>query len=93
MLPPTYCGKVGFEITIASKEMTTHPLAGDMTRLWQYFIRWKIWRDERGQDLIEYALMVGFMAVAAGAVFPPLADNISTIFSKVDSMTTNAAAR
>ena len=27
-----------------------------------------IWRDDRGQDLIEYALMAGFVAVAAGAL-------------------------
>lgn len=39
----------------------------------------------RGQDLIEYALMAGFVAVAAGAVMPGVADSISTIFSKVGS--------
>ena len=27
----------------------------------------KIWKDQKGQDLIEYALMAGFVAVAAGA--------------------------
>ena len=40
-------------------------------------------RDTRGQDLIEYALMAGFVAVAAGAVMPGVADSISTIFSQV----------
>jgi pilus assembly protein Flp/PilA len=39
-----------------------------------------------GQDLIEYALMAGFVAVAAGAVMPGVADSISTIFSKVGSV-------
>jgi pilus assembly protein Flp/PilA len=29
----------------------------------------RIWKDESGQDLIEYALMAGFVAVAAGAIF------------------------
>ena len=43
-------------------------------------------RDTRGQDLIEYALMAGFVAVAAGAVMPGVADGISTIFSKVGSV-------
>ena len=43
-------------------------------------------RDTRGQDLIEYALMAGFVAVAAGAVMPGVADSISTIFSKVGSV-------
>jgi pilus assembly protein Flp/PilA len=39
-----------------------------------------------GQDLIEYALMAGFVAVAAGAVMPGVADSISTIFSQVGSV-------
>ena len=50
----------------------------------------KIWRDSVGQDLIEYALMAGFVAVAAGAAFPPLADTISQIFSKVESVLSSA---
>ena len=46
----------------------------------------KALRETRGQDLIEYALMVGFVAVAAGAVMPGVASSISTIFSKVGSV-------
>jgi Flp pilus assembly pilin Flp len=42
-------------------------------------------KDTHGQDLIEYALMAGFVAVAAGAVMPNIADSISAIFSKVSS--------
>lgn len=49
-------------------------------------LRLKIWKDQCGQDLIEYALMAGFVAVAAGAAFPPLANTISEIFSKVGSV-------
>ncbi len=48
-------------------------------------IRLQLWRATRGQDLIEYALMAGFVAVAAGAVFPPVANSISAIFSRVGS--------
>jgi pilus assembly protein Flp/PilA len=56
---------------------------------------WKlrIWKDTRGQDLIEYALMAGFVAVAAGAIMPGVASSISTIFSKVGSVMTNAAGQ
>jgi pilus assembly protein Flp/PilA len=43
-------------------------------------------RDTHGQDLIEYALMAGFVAVAAGAVMPGVATSISTIFSQVGSV-------
>ena len=52
--------------------------------------RASIWRDRRGQDLIEYALMAGFVAVAAGAAFPPVADTISQVFSKVQSVMSSA---
>ena len=52
----------------------------------------RIWRDTRGQDLIEYALMAGFVAVAAGALMPGVSTSISTVFSKVASVMTAAAA-
>ena len=47
-------------------------------------------KDDRGQDLIEYALMAGFVAVAAGAIMPRVSSNISQIFSKVQSVMTAA---
>ena len=53
----------------------------------------KALRDTRGQDLIEYALMAGFVAVAAGAIMPGVADSISTIFSKVASVMSVAATQ
>ena len=53
----------------------------------------RILADNRGQDLIEYALMAGFVAVAAGAIMPGVADSISTIFSKVGSVLTTASTQ
>lgn len=42
--------------------------------------------DRRGQDLVEYAMLAGFIGVAVGAIFPTtIAPDISTIFSKVQS--------
>jgi pilus assembly protein Flp/PilA len=49
-------------------------------------------RNKKGQDLIEYALMAGFVAVAAGAIMPGVADSINTVFSKVNSVMIGAAA-
>ena len=49
-------------------------------------------RDERAQDMVEYALLAGFIAVAAGATLPPIADQISVIFSKMGSLVTEAAS-
>ena len=53
----------------------------------------RILKDTYGQDLIEYALMAGFVAVAAGAVMPGVAKSISTIFSRVVSSMSNAATQ
>jgi pilus assembly protein Flp/PilA len=47
--------------------------------------RLRIWSDNRGQDLIEYALMAGFVAVAAGTIMSGVAISLSTIFSKIAS--------
>jgi pilus assembly protein Flp/PilA len=63
-----------------------------MTRINSFILRMKIWKDTQGQDLIEYALMAGFVAVAAGAIMPGVATSISTIFSKIASVMTAAAA-
>jgi len=52
----------------------------------------RLWSDEKGQDLIEYALLAGFVAVATGAVLPGVAGSVSKIFSKVQSALQNYAA-
>ncbi|HZS49854.1 MAG TPA: Flp family type IVb pilin [Bryobacterales bacterium] len=52
----------------------------------------KIVREEHGQDLVEYALLAGFIAVAAGALLPGISTSISTIFSRMASVLSNAAA-
>ena len=46
----------------------------------------RLWRDEDGQDLIEYALMAGFVAVAAGAILTPVAPTLDLIFNRVHSL-------
>lgn len=44
-------------------------------------------RDRRAQDLIEYALLAGFIAVAVAALFPSsIAPDISMIMSKISSI-------
>lgn len=63
-----------------------------MKHLIQLIWKWNLWKDDRGQDLIEYALMAGFVAVAAGAVMPNVSLAITTIFNKIQSLLTAAAA-
>jgi len=56
---------------------------------------WKmrILKDTKGQDLIEYALMAGFVAVAAGAIMPNVSNSISTIFRAISGHLANAAGQ
>lgn len=48
--------------------------------------------DVEGQDMVEYALLAGFVAVAAGALLPSISTSVSTIFSRMGSVLTAAAA-
>jgi pilus assembly protein Flp/PilA len=64
-----------------------------MTRISNFALKLKIWKDTKGQDLIEYALMAGFVAVAAGAIMPGVASSISTIFSKISSVMSAASTQ
>ena len=55
----------------------------------------RVWADTirtntTAQDLIEYALMAGFVSVTTGALMPGAAANISRIFSSVTSVLFNA---
>ena len=53
---------------------------------------WQTLKDTRGQDLIEYASMAGFVAVAVGATMPDVASSINIVFSKVNSLLIAAAS-
>ena len=53
--------------------------------------RLRMWRDRRGQDLVEYALLAGFVAVAAGVFIPDVSASMSTIYSRVASRLVQAA--
>jgi len=53
----------------------------------------RLFGDEEAQDLVEYALLAGFVAVAAGALLPGISDSISLIFSRMGSVLSQAAAQ
>jgi pilus assembly protein Flp/PilA len=57
-----------------------------MTQIGNYILRLRVWKDTAGQDLVEYALAAGMVAVAAVAAMPTLTGTISTVFSKIGSM-------
>jgi pilus assembly protein Flp/PilA len=51
----------------------------------------KIWSEILGQNLIEYALISGFVAIAAGAIMPNVTTSVGKVFSRIAS-TMSAAA-
>ncbi len=54
-----------------------------MTKIINASLNLKIWKDTHGQDLMEYALMAGFLAAASGFTLPQLASSISNVLSTV----------
>jgi pilus assembly protein Flp/PilA len=76
-----------YDLKIGNNERGT-----GMRRLKDCILRLRIWSDCLGQDLIEYALMAGFVAITAGAIMPSVSSSISKIFSKVASVMGSAAS-
>ena len=42
----------------------------------------RLWKEEEGQDLIEYVLLVALIALLVAATFPAISGAINGIFSK-----------
>ena len=47
------------------------------------------WQDTQGQDLVEYALAAGLVAVAATAAMPSLATTVDNIFTRIGTLVNN----
>jgi pilus assembly protein Flp/PilA len=50
----------------------------------------RIWKDSRAQDLVEYALAAGMVALAAVAAMPQLSGTINNVFSRIGSLINSA---
>ena len=48
-------------------------------------------RDEQGQDLIEYALLAGFVSLAVVTIVTQLGGSLNTLYTAVDLEVQNAA--
>ncbi len=49
----------------------------------------RFWSDTQGQDLVEYALAAGMVAVAAVAAMPQLSSTVNTVFAKISGIIEN----
>ena len=57
-----------------------------MKRINECVLRLKVWQDTSGQDLVEYALAAGMVAVAAVACMPARSSVVSNVFSKIGAI-------
>ena len=51
-----------------------------------------IWSDEAGQDLVEYSLLLGFLALGSLALLSQAGGSIKTIWTTVQTQLAAAAA-
>jgi Flp pilus assembly pilin Flp len=54
------------------------------------FLR-NLWNEDQGQDLIEYTLLMAFVALASAALFIGASGKISTIWAISNNQLSNAA--
>jgi pilus assembly protein Flp/PilA len=57
-----------------------------MKRIQECVLKLRVWKDTSGQDLVEYALAAGMVAVAAVACMPALSSVVSNVFTKIGTI-------
>jgi Flp pilus assembly pilin Flp len=50
----------------------------------------RFWRDESGQDLVEYSLLLAFVCLSGAAMFIGMGRNVNGIWSIVNNRLANA---
>lgn len=50
------------------------------------------WQEEDGQDLVEYSLLLAFIALAAVALLSGIGGNIKTIWTSISTQVSSAAS-
>lgn len=51
----------------------------------------KFWQEESGQDLIEYTLLLAFVALASASLFLSTGNSINQIWGSASTQLSNAA--
>jgi pilus assembly protein Flp/PilA len=60
-----------------------------MKRIKDQILKLQIWKDTSGQDLVEYALAAGLVAVAAVACMPGLSGTVNNVFTRIANIINN----
>ncbi|MDP3001372.1 MAG: Flp family type IVb pilin [Bryobacterales bacterium] len=45
----------------------------------------KLWRDEQGQDLVEYTLLLAFVALVSAGLLTTIGQSVSGIWTSADT--------
>lgn len=53
----------------------------------------RFWREESGQDLIEYTLLLAFVCLLSAAVFIGMGADLRNVWVNASKLAENAAAR
>jgi Flp pilus assembly pilin Flp len=53
----------------------------------------RLWQEESGQDLIEYTLLMAFVALSSAALFTAAGTNVSKIWSASNTTLSTAAVK
>jgi Flp pilus assembly pilin Flp len=51
----------------------------------------RFWQEESGQDLIEYTLLMAFVALASASLFVSAGSSLTTIWNNASGQLSNAA--
>ena len=52
----------------------------------------RFWREGEGQDLIEYSLLLGFIALFSATIYSTVSTDVSTIWTNAKNTLATAAA-
>ena len=53
---------------------------------------WALWNDDEGQDMVEYSLLLAFIALAAVGLFTGMQTQISGLWSAISSTLSSTMA-
>jgi Flp pilus assembly pilin Flp len=57
-----------------------------------FIVRMKIWKDNSGQDMLEYACFIAAICLMYAAISPTILTSVSTVFSKIADSAASAAS-
>ena len=62
-----------------------------MTKAWNSIVQLKIWKDTRGQDMMEYACFTAAIVLLYAAFTPSVATGVFHVISKISDNLSTAA--